>query len=168
MYNIKTNNDVNKYYNIKDGNAPPKKRQKFKVKRQKSFRTGTLYFLLSPFSLTSRDGPRGREPANRVPVSLYPSVVLCVPSVNSVVKKERNHGEHGEATENTEIIPQKAKTFRWNCIPIRRLTEDLQEESLVFSVQSQCSVRNATRKGIGCCKRNSSQVPDENSVRFCA
>jgi len=123
---------VNKYYNIKDGNAPPKKRQKFKVKRQKSFRMGTLYFLLSPFSLTSRDGPRGREPANRVPVTLlYPdsyrdSVALCVFSASSAVKKKTTDDQKSTGQHRAIIIMLRTMSFRVNCTD----TIWLQEESL--------------------------------------
>jgi len=150
---------VNEFIHNGKGNAPPEERQKAKSKRQKACSTETFSFVLFPFSLTSgmrllnmRDGPRGRAPATRfamvnglVTLIQKSSVSLCVHSVNSAVKKERNHGEtqrsHREGRAINALIP--TKEFRTHCTENGRCRRILLVGSL--SVQSQLAVRHPER-----------------------
>lgn len=103
---------MNDLKHINKSNAPPKLRLLLKL----------------------RDGPRGRDPALRAPVTLYSksSVAPCLKtgklcgfSVDSVVNRRINHKELREDTEDTEIyalIP--TKTFRTNCTENGRLQEE--------------------------------------------
>ena len=69
-----------------------------------------------------RDGPPICE--------THPFVALCEPSVNSVVKKERNHGEPRRRHRDHEVISNtlnKNRNDRYHCTAMGRL----QEEELV-------------------------------------
>ena len=111
-----------------------------------------------PTRNAQRDGPRSREPGNRltadgVPVTLIPElsvnscqdfVKLCVyllyfviGETNLIVRYEGHTGQH-----KAMRYMRKTKTFRWNCNPHRR------GEAQNFCTQEKGNLLNARKEAL--------------------
>ncbi|WP_347839519.1 hypothetical protein [uncultured Draconibacterium sp.] len=101
--NLKTLRNVNDEKHINKSNAPPKLRILLKM------RDGFIRHA-------QRDGPRGRDPAFWVPVSLsnFSTLFLCAISVNTVVKKGINHGQWQRKHRGYGVIIPQGKNINFS------------------------------------------------------
>ena len=136
----------------------PSKRLKARSSKPAAIAKPLLKMRDGPTRNAQRDGPRSREPGNRltadgVPVTLIPElsvdscqdfVKLCVyllyfviGETNLIVRYEGHTGQH-----KAMRYMRKTKTFRWNCNPHRR------GEAQNFCTQEKRNLLNARKEAL--------------------